>query len=285
MRDGWGAEGRQLVFDVGPLGCSVTGGHGHADLLSIQCSAFGEPFLVDPGTGTYADEAWRSFFRGTAAHSTVMVDGVSQAEPAAPFAWRQRPRAGLRRWVSTEAFDFADAEHDAYGRLPDPVRHRRRVLFVKPRYWVLLDDIEGAEPHRIELRFQFGPLVVGLEPGPWARATAAGRGLLVRAIANAPLEARLRRGSKHPIEGWVSPNYGQRRPAPVLVYSVTARLPLRVITLLLPIADAAAPPPAVRPLVRDGSLAGLVFEEGGESVSLDRHDSALVHSAPETLSS
>src|SRR5439155_1773189 len=70
MRDGWGEAAHHLVFDVGPLGCSASGGHGHADLLSIQCAAFGEAFLIDPGTGTYADPAWRSFFRSSAAHST-----------------------------------------------------------------------------------------------------------------------------------------------------------------------------------------------------------------------
>ncbi len=263
MRDGWGEEGHHLVFDVGPLGCPVSGGHGHADLLSIQCSAFGEPFLVDSGTGTYANETWRSFFRGTAAHSTVMVDGMSQAEPAAPFAWHQRPQARLRRWLSTEAVDFADAEHDAYGRLPDPVRHRRRVLFVKPRYWVLLDDLEGTEAHRVELRFQFGP-AVKVEPGHWSRATAASRGLLVRPFASVPLQARLRIGNRYPLEGWVSPDYGQRRPAPVLVYAATAELPLRVMTLLVPTADGATPPPAVSLLSAGTRPAGLQFDETGE---------------------
>lgn len=270
MRDGWGSDANQLIFDVGPLGCPVTGGHGHADLLSIQCSAFGQPFLVDPGTGSYADETWRRFFRGTAAHSTVVVDGESQAEPAAPFAWRQRPHVRLQRWLSTGAFDLVDAEHDAFARLADPVRHRRRVLFVKPRYWIVRDDLEAAGSHRVEVRFQFAPLEVGLETGPWVRATGAGCGLLVRAFADVPLQASLRRGSDDPIEGWVSADYGQRQPAPMLVYSATAPLPLRVITLLLPIADAAAPPPAVRPLIREGAgIVGIVFEDGGEAVPVD----------------
>jgi hypothetical protein len=43
-----------------------------------------------------------------------------------------------------------------------------------------------------------------------------------------------------------------------------------VVTLLLPIADAAVPPPAVRPLVREGAgIVGIVFEDGGEAVPLD----------------
>jgi hypothetical protein len=278
MRDGWGEQGHHLVFDVGPLGCPSSGGHGHADLLSIQCAAFGETFLVDPGTGSYADQAWRSFFRSSAAHSTVMVDGESQAVPGGPFAWRQRPRARLNRWCSTASFDFADAEHDAYGRLPDPVRHRRRVLFVKPRYWVLVDDLEGTGEHRIELRFQFGPVDVTLEPRPWARATAGGRALLVRPFATAPLQERFSRGRQEPKEGWISPDYGQRRPAPMIVYSITAPLPLRIVTLLLPSADPATPPPTVRPrLGQPGGVTGLVFDATDETVSIGP-DRVWVHS-------
>lgn len=267
MRDGWEPGSHHLVFDVGPLAPAGSGGHGHADLLSVQCTAFGEPFLVDAGTGTYADETWRSFFRSTAAHSTVTVDGASQAECVGPFAWDERPGAILRQWISTDAFDFADAEHDAFGRLPDPVRHRRRVLFVKPRYWVVVDDVMGTQPHRVEVRFQFGDVPVTLEPERWARATSGGRGLLVRSFASAPLQVRLRRGSSEPMEGWISTDYGRRQPAPVLVYAAVARLPLRVVTLVLPSADPATPPPSVRPLVLEGGgLAGIVFEDDGETV-------------------
>jgi hypothetical protein len=276
MRDGWAAGGHHLIFDVGPLGCPGSAGHGHADLLSVQCSAFGEPFLVDAGAGTYADAAWRSFFRGTAAHSTVMVDGEGQAVPSGPFAWRQRPRARLRRWVSTDALDFADAEHDAYDGLPDPVRHRRRVLFVKPRYWVLVDDLEGGAHHQVELRFQFGPADVRVEPELWARATSAGRVLLVRPFSTVPLGVRLNRGGRRPVEGWVSPDYGQRRPSPVVVYRAAARLPLRLLTLLLPWADAAAPPPAVRPVMREGALVGLVIDD--EETVVEGRDGMLAPS-------
>src|SRR5262249_38252448 len=90
MSSGWDREAHRLVFDVGPVGCPVSGAHGHADLLSVQCSAFGEPRVVDPGTYVYTpDRVWRDHFRSTAAHSTVVVDGQSQARSAGPFAWRE----------------------------------------------------------------------------------------------------------------------------------------------------------------------------------------------------
>ena len=253
MRSGWDERAHCLVFDAGPLGCPVSGGHGHADLLSVQCSVFGEPCLVDPGMYCYtADAVWRDFFRGTAAHSTVVVDGEPQAVPAGPFAWRDRPSARLRRWVSTPSLDLADADHEAYRRLADPVTHRRRVLFVKPRYWLLIDDLEGAAHHRIELRFQFAPMRVTTDSELWARAVSSGGpGLWLRAFAATRSERKVVEGGIDPIQGWIAPDYGERLPAPVLVYSAAVPLPLRVVTLLFPTENAGAASPRFAHLRRE----------------------------------
>jgi hypothetical protein len=279
MRNEWAEDAHHLVFDVGPLGCPVSAGHGDADLLSIQASAFGTPYLADSGTYGYTREpAWRSFFRGTTAHSTIVMDGAGQAAPAGPFVWRSRPRARLRRWLSTAAVDFADAEHDAYGRLADPVTHRRRVVFVKPRFWVIVDDLDGAAEHRVELRFQFAPIEVGLEPSGWTRARGAdGRGLLLQAFATAPLKTEVLEGELAPIQGWISPDYGRREPAPVLVCSAVTRLPLRILTLILPTRDPLASPPAVSPLLGEGpGPVGLVFGNEEELVLIGERDAVVL---------
>jgi hypothetical protein len=266
MRSGWGRHDHHLVFDAGPLGCPVSAGHGHADLLSVQCAAFGEPYLVDPGTGCYAsDPEWRDHFRGTAAHSTVTVDGVSQAVPAGAFGWAGRPAARLLRWRTAGAFDIAEGEHDGYRRLPDPVVHRRRVLFLKRGVWVLADDLEGAAPHAFDVRFQFAPLDVRLDRAGWARARGRdGRALLVRTFAEVPVRRELRAGRRDPLDGWTSPDYGRRTPAPVLVTAGRCRLPVRVLTLVAAVGDADAPPPSVSPLADPGvpGPAGLDFGAG-----------------------
>src|SRR5207253_4184028 len=108
MRSAWESDAHHLILDAGPLGCPISSAHGHADLLSIQCSVFGEPCIVDPGMSGYAAHRdWREFFRSSAAHSTVMVDRVSQATPEGPFAWKSRPQARLLRWRSTATYDLA----------------------------------------------------------------------------------------------------------------------------------------------------------------------------------
>lgn len=274
MRSGWEPDAHQLIFDIGPLGCPVSSGHGHADLLGIQCAVFGEAWLVDPGTYCYtADKRWRNYFRSSAAHSTVTVDGVSQASPAGPFAWQRRPRAQLRRWRTTPFFDLADASHTSYRHLPDPVTHRRRVLFSKHGgYWIVVDDLYGRAAHRVDLRFQFAPMDVRLSAEGWVRARRpSGRELLVRAFAAESLDVDLAAGEVSPLRGWVSPVYGQRRPAPVLTYSTVTRLPLRVATVLLTVKGSSATLPTVTSVIHDGRF-DLVFEDTQETIHIKDRD-------------
>ncbi len=265
MRSGWELDAHQLIFDVGPLGCPISGGHGHADLLSVQCAAFGEPFLVDAGTYCYGgDSGSRDYFRSTHAHSTVIVDGEPQAIPAGPFQWRARPGARLRRWLTTPDADFADADHSAYLRLGHGLVHRRRVVFVRDGYWVLMDDLEGSGEHHVVLQFQFAPVDLDVDPTLWARAHGRrGRGLFLRPFTAVPLSASVHEGDPAPMRGWVSSVYGQHAPAPVLVYSTVTSLPLRVMTLLLPTIDSHADVPVIAPLVgKEGLPVGLMFDDG-----------------------
>ena len=246
MRDGWHRDAHQLILDVGPLGCSNTGAHGHADLLSLQVTAFGEEFIADPGTFCYtSDPAWRNYFRSTAAHSSVVVDGRSQADPAGPFAWKLRPSARLQTWDSTATHDYADAVHDSYTRLAQPVVHRRRVLFLKPIGWLVIDDLTGAGEHDIELRFHFSPRPVQIRSDLWTRAQGRkGHGLWLHPMSSVPLTAESREGRMNPIDGWTSPRYGLRRPSPVVVYRATTALPFQVTTVILPVAELTSAPPA-----------------------------------------
>jgi hypothetical protein len=271
MRSGWEPHDHRVIFDVGPLGPPAAAGHAHADLLSVQCALFGEPSVVDPGTFLYAvNPPWRDIFRGTAAHSTVMVDGLGQAVPAGPFAWRSTPAARLRRHASDDSFDYADAEHDAYCGLPDPVVHRRRVLFLKPRLLIIVDDLLGCAGHRIDARFQFAPSRVEQRDG-WVRAVGPrGRGLLIRAFARVDLTTRIVEGSEVPPQGWVSPDYGQRLPAPVMIVTADARLPLRIITLLIPMAGEPGAPPEVSLLDIDAPQpSGVVLDRGRDTVRFE----------------
>jgi hypothetical protein len=280
MRDGWHDQANQMIVDVGPLGCPVSSGHGHADLLSIQFATVGQPCVVDGGNYCYTSEVeWRDFFRSTAAHNTVMIDGRSQCEPAGPFRWRRRPQVLLREWRSNPELDFLDAEHDAFCNLSDPVVHRRRVLFIKPNYWILIDDLVGSSRHRIDLIFQFAPMRVTLGPHGWTRARAhSGAVLWLGSFGSTNLEPLLRSGDREPIRGWIAPDYGQREPAPALVLTATAFLPQRILTLMIPDPYGSSTPPEVNALFdAEGLPVGVTFERSGETVRFDDGVMQLEH--------
>jgi Heparinase II/III-like protein/Heparinase II/III N-terminus len=281
MRSGWNDDAHQLVVDVGPLGCSYSAGHGHADLLSVQCTVFGEPCVVDAGTYCYTPEkAWRDFFRGTFAHNTLTIDGQVQSEPDGPFSWRHRPRVRLREWRINTECDFLDAEHVAYTARGTALVHRRRVIFVKPDWWVVIDDVttdgsrDDLDVHAIDIAFQFTSLPVSKVSGVWVRAdTLRGNALWIRSFGRGSAGPVTRRGELSPIRGWISPAYGQRQPAPMVVFSTRAQVPWRGITVLVPERGQQPIPPGLTAVVDDTHHPlGVILESRSRSVLVDDHE-------------
>ena len=270
MRSGWKRDADQILFDVGPLGCPFSGGHGHADLLSVQCTFGGRPYIVDPGTFQYTgDEGRRAYFRSSAAHSTVEVDGTGQAVPAGPFSWRSRPGARLLSWHPGRVLDVAEGEHRGYEQLPGTIVHRRRVILVRGGFCAVVDDLVGSGEHRLDVRFQFAPMPLTLGRDRWATAGEPRTAhLFVRAFSTVPVEASIVEGAVDPLQGWVSTDYGRLVPAPMLIYTLTSALPARLVTLLLP-SETLEASPAASPIVADGMLEGVLLAHRHEALYVD----------------
>lgn len=69
----------KLLFDAGEIAPVYMAGHGQCDALSFELSYQGRPFFVNSGTGQYQGD-YRSYFRSTKAHNTVVMDGEEQSE-------------------------------------------------------------------------------------------------------------------------------------------------------------------------------------------------------------
>jgi len=87
-------------------------------------------------------------------------------------------------------------------------------------------------------------------------------GLLIHAFSTTALKLSILEGETDPRQGWVAADYGDHHPAPMLVYSVTAPLPVRIVTLLLPTDTLLASPPSVSPVTEGGWIRGLVLDDG-----------------------
>jgi uncharacterized heparinase superfamily protein len=155
-------EDLYLCFNASDAGINGRGSHAHNDALSIEVSAGGRAFIVDPGTYVYTGDLQRRHdFRSTAYHSTVTIDGVEQntIERDLPFVIGNEARPFVLTWGPTARTDKIIAEHYGYQRLKDPVIHRRTVIFDKiERTWLVEDEFAGdAVDHVFETRFHFAP--------------------------------------------------------------------------------------------------------------------------------
>ncbi len=235
QRAGQGARERMLLFDAGPQGMANCG-HGHADSLQVLLHADGVEWLTDPGTYAYSSSPeWRDAFRGTRFHNTLAVDGADQAVPLDIFQWAQVPSPRLELAASTPLLDVAAGSHDGYRRLPGDVVHRRTVIFVKPDYWILSDEISGAGRHALDFCFHFPPEAgVHATSSGWI-AECAGKRLVLGCSPN--IEGRTSRAEAAPRQGWHSRDYGEKEPATALVCTWAGELPVRVHWLLAPAPD------------------------------------------------
>lgn len=215
---------QQLVIDAGRQG-PATAGHGHADALSLCMSRNGQDFLIDPGTCEYVgDGPERNSFRGTAAHNTMRVDGLDQADPQNPFAWKNLPKTTAERWITGETFDYFVGSHDGYRRLSSPVVHQRFIFSLKSRLVLIRDVAEGRGEHHLEIFWHLAPDLQHQKRCKGQSFSSADNGITLLTAAG---------------HGWAeevtqqlwSPAYGRKEPAPVARFSTIAELPAEFVTL------------------------------------------------------
>jgi len=259
LRSGWRKDANYLYFDAGPQGMGPSG-HGHADMLGIEIACGGRPVIVDPGTYLYASSPeWRDYFRGTAAHNTATVDGEDQAVRVDTFKWARLPNPVLRAVHLGDDLDFIDAEHDGYTRLENPVVHRRRVLFARPDYWLVIDSFRmtGDAIHAFEIAFHLDSRNAVLDPDTLTVQTNdAGRpncAIVPAALAEmeaiakqtpgrpgkmafaGDLMAELLSPGERPPCGWISHNYGAKSPCTTVRYRGRAESDTHVAFVIYPV--------------------------------------------------
>jgi hypothetical protein len=213
---------------------SPKNGHSHADLLSFELQVGRDAVLTDPGTCSYHPlDSWRRYFRSTRAHNTVTVDGQDQALPIPgdSFGWSDYPPFQIRKWQVSKELDVFEGEHFGYARLKPPVVHRRKIIFLKPSCWIILDDVNGVGVHDCDLHFQFSSGEVRLQGACAVTRREWGRLEIWQLTENC--DVSLESGSVNPIRGWASSGYGQRIPAPSLRFRHSGSVPVRFCTVIL----------------------------------------------------
>lgn len=220
-----GNRNTQLVADAGPMG-TQSGGHGHADTLSVCLQSGGHALLIDPGTFEYVGPGGeRALFRGTTMHNTLRVDRASQAEPSSPFSWRRLTETRVERWIQGNSFDVLVASHNGYEQLAEPVTHRRWVVSLRNGIYLIRDVITGEGKHRLDLTWHLAPEMQLVAEGVF-RVKGASQGLELR-------PAKGHGWAEDVVRESCSPAYGQKTPMTTVSYGIETALPAEFGTLLV----------------------------------------------------
>lgn len=278
MRSQWDRNGRFLLFDAGPYG----GWHGHEDKLSVEIFSDGKSFIVDSGSYTYDEkDPFRTYFVGSYGHNTVLVDGHSQVRRWEKSNLKATPTPPQdNTWVTNANYDYAEGSYcEKYGKLEFPkpnnpytiedVRHKRRILFVKPHYWLLVDEMHSAQPHHYQILFHAHPEIeVSLKDQSRILMNSGDKQnqLYLLPVCSENYTTSLLKGSREPIQGWYSKGHQKKIPSPVVAFDVQGNGLVRFCTLIFPKSTKDKQPFAIELLdVHDGlGVSCLVATEFGE---------------------
>jgi ribosomal protein S18 acetylase RimI-like enzyme len=208
----------------------------HSDLLHLDLFWRGVNVLRDSGTYSYnAPEPWRNYFLSTAAHNTVEVGSRDQMVKLGRFTWARLARARLQRFDAglQAGVDCFEGEHYGYRRLPSRAVHRRGVLRLGDRAWLIVDDILGHRDEEVRLFWHLAEGRATLEEARLRLETPQGTMALEVLPDNGNARPVLEHGDQGSAPGgWHSIHYFERRAAPTLALRLAGRLPRRILTLV-----------------------------------------------------
>jgi len=257
-RSGWTKDAKWLVFDAGPFGAA----HVHEDALNLELSAFGKKLLFDctNDNSGYEHTPFRWYQGHTESHNTIMIDGLGQNRVGSKQFWKTSSPLN-NRWVSSPGFDYAAGKYSLGYRQMHRVKlhdivdatHRRKVVFVKPDYWVVRDVVEGTGTHTVETMWHITPTNLVLDSATKAVHTSnKDSNLLIVPSETSGLEVKNVMGFKerrkdipadipdkdygtYDMQGWGG--FGQKSaaiPTPTAIYKIVTTLPYSGEYLLYP---------------------------------------------------
>jgi len=215
-----------LVIDNGPLGPDFLPSHGHADNLSYEMSIGKKRVIVDSGVFSYASDDLRTYCRGTSGHNTVVVDFCDQSDVWSAFRVGRRAKPLPPVVFESDELSAFTGGHDGYRSLPGAVIHRRSLLHVPRRFYVISDCVSGSRPHRLESHIHLAP---GLK-ADWQddRVLVTDQGKTILQVL--PFGTDVMQKSF----GWYCPRFGVKESNLHIVFAVASELPYRFGYFLVP---------------------------------------------------
>ena len=285
MRSGWGRDARMAHFDAGLFGA----GHQHEDKLHLAMYAYGKQLLPDSGNYMYDRSRWRAYVLLTRAHNTALVDGMDQFRRRTrdlrvwPHPWDKPAPATDTRFVTTRGLDYAIGFYrhlyreyqDYQNRVAKPetldtVTHGRRILFVKPDFWVVHDTLTArdAADHTFDVLYHMEAATATVAPATHAVTSACDNSpnVTIFPLSRPGLEVSIVKGkTEPPVQGWTSCNK-RWHPIPTAIFHGPWRERGDFMCALYPFPDGGKCPIVSTSALANARGMKLVFDDGSEHI-------------------
>ena len=229
-RSGYDAQAHWSFFDVGPWGS----GHQHSDKLHISVAAYGRDLLVDAGRFAYTGEVaekFRPYATGSAGHNLVLIDGNGQ-NPGPRLA--DAPLDGSH-FKTTPEFDYATAQFADFKNTEGTARHTRALLYVRGKFWVVVDRVHTDRPRKIQTLWHWHPDCLVTQDGNTVKTNNTKGNLAVIPASTQKTDIRFIKGQEQPeIQGWYSPEYNVYSPNTAAIYRTDITRDQTFVWLLYP---------------------------------------------------
>jgi len=218
MRSAWTPDALYLCLKNGRYTA-----HGHFDSLGFVIHALGNPMIVDPGVYIYGTKDTIRI-QSTPSHSTVCVDGANLANGGGP-----------NQFFAGRSADYLNARGPEYQGLPRSIFTERRVVFIKPDYWVFSDVVRGSGEHRVDSRFHFANTKAVLDQSTQTAVTTYEQGgnMAIIPVAAGSISSAMENADTAFV-------HEKLEPALILKQSAKRTLPIRLDNVLYPFAGASA---------------------------------------------
>lgn len=218
MRSDWGrgsnySNQTQLIFDVGDYRTN----HSDLDALSFNLFGRGTTLMPDAGLYSYDAEPYRTYFHGTRAHNTIVVDGKDQ-EVGNIYEGK---KVEMGSFQEGDGFVYQSGRHNLYSG----VSHQRSMILIEDSTVLIFDSLKSSTDHRYEQMFHLFPGAQVDTDGHTltAKGNNPEQQVTIKQYLLDGVDASVKMGETTPFDGWCSPTYNEAVPCASVSYAKSGK--------------------------------------------------------------
>lgn len=123
-----------MYFKSGPFGSY---NHSHADQNTFVIEAFGERLAIDSGYYAYGTDWENLYVRQTYAHNGITFGDGCYGQTINNI----KAKGNIEEFITTENFDILSG--DATGAYSGPSHMKRKIIYVRPGSYIIIDELKG----------------------------------------------------------------------------------------------------------------------------------------------